>query len=155
MLNSRDTPNDQLQPDPDSYIGQYIPGGFVERPKRFRREFDYVPSKRAINPKQLDYLRKIIRAVQDRGSRIVLVSQPLPDSTREKIVDYSAVNEQIKALAAGFDVPFYDFNQIFSMGDEQLYYDPHHFNQDGVELFNARLIEYLADKGHISLQSAG
>jgi hypothetical protein len=41
------------------------------------------------------------------------------------------------------------------MGDEQLYYDPHHFNQDGVELFNARLIEYLAAEGHISPQFAG
>ena len=41
---------------------------------------------------------------------------------------------------------YYNFNNIMEVDDSLHFYDAHHLNQDGVELFNEKLIELVLNK---------
>ena len=38
---------------------------------------------------------------------------------------------------------YYNFNEIITLNDTLYFYDSHHLNQDGVNIFNKKLIELL------------
>jgi hypothetical protein len=41
---------------------------------------------------------------------------------------------------------YYNFNEMMSLNDSLHFYDAHHHNQNGVELFNEKLIEVIEDR---------
>ena len=41
---------------------------------------------------------------------------------------------------------YYNFNKIVTLNDSLHFYDSHHLNQNGVEIFNKRLIKILNEK---------
>ena len=38
---------------------------------------------------------------------------------------------------------YYNFNEMISLDDSLHFYDSHHLNQNGVNIFNAKLIDVL------------
>jgi hypothetical protein len=68
-----------------------------------------------------------------------LVFAPVTTSEYEALGDMTLFNNQMRDLG-----DYYNFNEIMTLNDSLHFYDAHHLNQHGVELFNQRLIELLS-----------
>ena len=115
---------------------RYIKGGFVERIARESR-FEFGSAQRIdINHKQLDYLRKSIEYLQDRKVQVLLVSQPVPQEMGNTVTNYDEVSKLLQNVAKICDISYIDYNEKMDLNTEEYYYDRHHLNQEGVQLFN-------------------
>lgn len=117
---------------------KYLPGGFVEKEMEY---FHPVPIKQkviSINPKQLEIFSQIVSMLKIKHIDLVLVYAPIPSSSYKS---YSN-NSYYDSLMNGYS-RYYNFNEIISLNDTLHFYDYHHLNQLGVEIFNTKLIEIL------------
>ena len=123
----------------------YIAGGYVETSEGYVGNWNVQPEAVNVRERQLEYLRRIIRMVRKRGSEIVLVAQPLPQETRESILNLREVRERISKIAIEESVDVLDFNTDTFLVEADFYFDYHHLNQQGVKIFNQRLIAELRE----------
>lgn len=126
-------------PDHDSYVGS----GYVETRADYKGNWNMNSHRIAINSRQFEYLKRILRLASDHGSCVVLVTQPLPGITRDAILNRAEVSQRISDVARDVDVEFLDFNDETFLDEEEYYFDYHHLNQRGVEIFNERLLQEL------------
>lgn len=130
-------------------IDTYVPGGFVERQQGYRSRDAPIAdarSQRPPNDLQLDYLERIIELARGAGSRVGLVLQPVTKARQRSLPGLAASLARIEAFAAEQAVPFLDLNSWMELRDEQHFYDYHHLNQQGVALFNDRLLDELEQR---------
>ena len=126
--------------------GTYIPGGYVEHDEDGRGDFRQRTFTGKENGKQMAHLEKIVRLCREHGATLMIVSQPLPDSTLEHVSYYDEFMARMRVLCDGWDVGFHDFNAIFPMPDQEYYYDAGHLNQRGADLYNAFFLDYLREQ---------
>jgi hypothetical protein len=131
---------------PGIHRDRYVTGGYVERVL-----FDTAPGEQEsdpiqVNPRQLEYVRRIIRMVESRGIRMALVVQPVPRRMAESAVNLDEYRQVMEAVSYEFDVPFIDFTSNLELDDGE-FYDDHHLKQAGVNLFNTTLLEELRTRG--------
>jgi hypothetical protein len=116
----------------------YIPGGFVEK-----RLEHFQPEKQplhtwSINDYQWQAFQECLEMLRERDIRYTLVYAPVTDS-----LYYSyARRAEFDSLMASCG-PYVNFNTRIALNDSLHFYDKHHLNQDGVQLFNRALIELL------------
>ncbi len=119
----------------------YVSGGFVEKeigyfhPKKFR--------KRKINLRdyQLEAFSDIVETVKGQGIELMLVYAPITKVNYESFVNTDDFDEIMKSYSG-----YYNFNEMISLDDSSHFYNAHHLNQLGVELFNEKLIGLLKEK---------
>ncbi len=121
----------------------YIPGGFVEKKIKY---YDYVKYKKTsewkFNQKQFDALDNIIFLLKQHNTPFIFVQVP---STQAKYKWYSNNNDfdhKIKKLG-----DYYNFNEIIRLDNKLHFFDSRHLNQDGVKIFDTKLLEILLKKG--------
>ncbi len=132
----------------------YVEGGYVER-NQTGNDGDRYRGSLSVNPQQMRYLKKAIELVTSRNSRILLVTQPLPLSTRNGTANYAAVNEQVRQLAGKCGVPYIDFNDRLVLDDRLHFFDWHHLNAEGVRLFNRQVLELVELRHSLAANSTG
>ena len=124
----------------EQHIGKdtYISGGYVQRDDI---QFEYKsPLEKNINPEQMAAFKELVSWVKSKDIELILVQAPVTTS------EYNSY-----AYNAGFDKlmqeysSYYNFNSLIILDDSLHFYDPHHLNQLGVEIFNAELIDLLID----------
>lgn len=126
--------------DVKSTIGndQYISGGFVENTKG---SFQPKTSKKTIlkfNQNQLDLFAENLKTIEKQGAEIILVQAPVTTDHIKSFTNYSQVDSLINNYPN-----YYNFNQILQLTDSLHFFDAHHLNQKGVEIFNNKLIEVI------------
>ncbi len=126
----------------------YIPGGYVETHKVYTKTPNPKPQRVELQEFQLDYLRRIIDYVHERGSRIVLVSQPEPLEILRAVVNYDEIVATFAALAGEKGVRYFDFNFKLPVQTNVHFSDADHLNPAGVRLYNTALIDTL-QKHHL------
>ncbi len=124
----------------------YIEGGYLETQAGYQGSWRLEPHHIDVNTKQFEYLGRVIRLAKESGSRIVLVAQPLPRETREKILNRSEVSRMVAEVAKAHDVDYIDFNERSILEENVYYIDYHHLGQNGVNVFNAILISELRQR---------
>ena len=121
------------------FNGTYISGGYVENFKVFKpNKKDTLKSKPCnILPQQLAAFEQAVNKIKARHIPFVLVQSPIPLST------YNARqnNAALDSLFAQYGT-YYNFNKILTLPDS-LFYDAIHLNQNGVNIFNKKLIEII------------
>jgi len=150
LLNFTDENIATRQPKQTSSNGLYVSGGFVRRELSSGGTMAFDEPQIPLNPKQMEYLDRLIGMVLSQGRKIVLVGQPLPRKTLATISDYQDIQAEVEIIATAHGIPFYDFNGLVDAGDlhnTELYYDYHHLNPDGVTAFNERFLEVLKSNG--------
>lgn len=119
----------------------YIDGGYVERPIGLlhpRQRDTFATQEIVVESNQLRALSEIIEMVESQGARIVLVMSPIKSDYYKSYLGMAAYQTLLSGLAE-----YYDFNTIIHLDDKSHYYDHHHLNQSGVEMFNEKLIKTL------------
>ena len=115
----------------------YVAGGFVE--KNVVSAFSPTPfeqKKILCNDYQMDAFAEIVATLKQRGIELVLVFAPI---TKSYYGSYSGV-EGFDSLMSSY-ATYYNFNEIMCLEDTLNFYDYHHMNQSGVELFNQIFID--------------
>ena len=124
----------------DKTIGKdtYISGGYVQRDEnefRFRK-----PKDKSIKTEQMTAFKKIVRLINSKGIRLVLVQTPL---TQKEYNSYSE-NKSFDEIMSVHST-YINFNELITLNDSVHFYDPNHLNQNGVNVFNKKLIELLVN----------
>lgn len=118
----------------------YIPGGFVQKDlKRFK--YTKHPNQEiAFNARMMRILSCEIGKIQESGKRIILVRTPVTSAFYNSYTNNAEFTRRMSDLA-----PYIDFNDRVQLDDSLHYYDEHHLNQEGVEIFNEAFLEMLEE----------
>jgi hypothetical protein len=131
FLNKKETNRD--------FNGTYIAGGYVQNLKIFKPyKSDTLKSiSIKILPQQIAAFEQSINKIKVRHIPFVLVQSPIPLSTYKARRN----NVEIDSLFATYG-PYYNFNTMLTLPDS-CFYDAVHLNQNGVNIFNKKLIEMI------------
>lgn len=118
----------------------YISGGFVEREMNYFMHQNLKPSSEILTFEeyQLQAFQNILDMLKERNIPYVLVQAPITTSLYQS---YSN-NEFFDSLLLSYG-PYRNFNLQMQLDDSLYFYDSHHLNQNGVEIFNQKLINWL------------
>lgn len=116
----------------------YISGGFVEKEMAF-----YTPQKRSaygFNPRayQLKAFESLLAFFDKKDIDVLLVFAPITSGLYESF----EAKEEFDSLMHSYG-NYINFNKHIQLNDSLHFYDPHHLNQNGVELFNKKLLEFI------------
>ena len=116
---------------------KYIEGGYVEKANR---RF-YNTSKKSLKrwnfeKEQIKHFEEIISTL--RGRDLLLVQAPI---TKALFESYSN-NIEIDSFFMNYG-NYLNYNRELTLTDSLHFYDSHHLNQDGVEIFNSKLLSKL------------
>ena len=118
----------------------YISGGYVQREMEFfKSSVKYsTKSELQIGKKQLAAFENIISMINGKNIRLILLFPPISPSLYESYTYIDSFDEKMKTFGE-----YYNFNEIVNLDDSLHFYDSDHLNQDGVDVFNAGLLEYV------------
>ncbi len=119
---------------------KYISGGFVEKEISYFDSESYQRNKEEIilNNSQLESFSDVISMIKEKNINLILVYAPIPRVNYNYYTNNEYFDEVMKSHGK-----YYNFNELLVLNDSLHFYDDHHLNQIGVELFNLELIEIL------------
>lgn len=119
----------------------YVNGGYVEAELRHYEIGIFSPQRIEINENQFESFESVLDLIAKEESKVILVYAPITDA---RYLSFENVNE-FDQLMKSFG-PYYNFNSLVELDDSLHFYDSHHLNQLGVEIFNRELIRILESK---------
>ena len=114
----------------------YIPGGFVERKMEYFKHLNYSATKWIYIQKQFVSFEKICTLLKNENIPFILIYAPVTPSLYKSYTNQKEFDEKMSGYGN-----YYNFNEIIHLDDSLYFYDSHHLNQQGVEIFNKKLIE--------------
>ena len=129
----------------------YQSKGFVESQGGFQqggmgRVTPYKWDQKNLDPKAFDYLEEMIALCRKEGSRVILVSTPLPMATLLTLGNYQEAHRYFEDLANAQGLLYYDFNLVkaeyYDRPDTD-YFDTNHLNGQGAASFSQALCQVL------------
>lgn len=124
----------------EKHIGKdiYISGGYVQRDDV---QFKYKrPIEKNINPEQMAAFKELVSWVKSKDIDLILVQAPVTTTEYNSYADNAGFDKLMQDYSS-----YYNFNTLITLEDSLHFYDPHHLNQLGVEIFNNELIDLLID----------
>ena len=122
----------------------YITGGFVEkRIAFFKNKRTYSKKKWKLVKYQKEAFERILEKCKELQIRAILVQAPITKKFYDSYSNNSEIDAYYKSLAE-----YYNFNQILNLPSTRYFYDYHHLNQDGIEIFNKSLLEILQGQNY-------
>ncbi|HRG59203.1 MAG TPA: hypothetical protein PK323_09620 [Bacteroidia bacterium] len=116
----------------------YINGGFLQKDLSYFKHIKYPNNTWNLNGKQWSYFEKILELIKKKNINLILVQTPITPNLYHSFNNNQAFDLKMKSYGT-----YYNFNDIVSLDDSLHFYDPHHLNQNGVIIFNEKLIEKL------------
>lgn len=117
---------------------KYIEGGYVERKLQYFKYLEYDRQKWELNNQQFKAFEQVLNLFDERNIPFVLVQAPITTQRYQSYVNNTEFDSTIKKYGK-----YFNFNKILDLDDRLHFYDSHHLNQDGVEIFNKKLIEII------------
>ncbi|HET8962701.1 MAG TPA: hypothetical protein VFM99_02300, partial [Chitinophagales bacterium] len=117
---------------------EYIRGGFVQRKISYYSPTTELKSTTEFNEKQLSSFKTIVNMIKERNIPLIFVFVPIPTSTFNQYSNNADFDSIIESYST-----YYNFNEIIQLDDSLDFYDFQHLNQNGVEIFNKKLLEIL------------
>ena len=120
---------------------KYISGGYVEKEIGFYKPSKFVSKNISIRDYQLESFLEIVQMIKNRNIELIFVYAPIPKLNYNSYKNNSYFDSIMKSHSE-----YYNFNEIINLNDTQHFYDSHHLNQNGVKIFNEKLIEILKQR---------
>ena len=117
---------------------KYVSGGYVEKEISFFKPTLFKRKKIVLNPNQLKYFSENVEMIKSKNIKLILVYAPI---SKVEYKSYTNIN-YFDNLMDGYS-NYFNFNEIICLNDSLHFYDSTHLNQNGVEIFNKRLIKLL------------
>jgi hypothetical protein len=119
----------------------YISGGFVEKEIQFFAPEHNNNRELYINESQLIAFKKALKLIAEQKIELILVYAPITSSLYNSYTN----NEYFDRIMMKSS-EYYNFNEILHLDDSLHFYNSQHLNQNGVEIFNSKLIEIINEK---------
>lgn len=119
----------------------YIDGGFVEKDLEFFEYIKYEKDTWEFNDEQFNSFKNILKLIEGRNIELILIQAPTTPSRYRSYTNNIEFDNRIKMYG-----DYFNFNEIVALDDSLHFYDPLHLNQNGVIVFNTKLIEVLFDE---------
>ena len=117
---------------------KYISGGYVEKEIGFYQPTEFEKREISLRDYQLESFSEIVQMVKNKNIELILVYAPIPSAN---YINYSN-NHYFDSIMRRYS-EYYNFNEILTLNDSLCFYDSDHLNQNGVNIFNKKLIELL------------
>lgn len=119
---------------------KYIYGGYVEKEIGYFQptQFEANEITIALLDYQLKSFTEIVHLLKSKNILLILVYAPIAKVNYSRYTNNQYFNDLMREYSI-----YYNFNEIMSLNDSLHFYDSHHLNQEGVKLFNKKLIEIL------------
>lgn len=117
---------------------KYISGGYVEKEIGFYQPTEFEKKEISLIDYQLESFSEIVQMVKNKNIELILVYAPI---TSANYISYSN-NHYFDSIMRRYS-EYYNFNEILTLNDSLYFYDSNHLNQNGVNIFNKKLIELL------------
>ncbi|ARV05985.1 hypothetical protein BTO04_04390 [Polaribacter sp. SA4-10] len=117
---------------------KYISGGYVEKEIGFYQPTEFEKKEISLRDYQLESFSEIVQMVKNKNIELILVYAPIPSAN---YISYSN-NHYFDSIMRRYS-EYYNFNEILTLNDSLYFYDSSHLNQNGVNIFNKKLIELL------------
>lgn len=118
----------------------YIQGGYVERRLDYYHPVQLPVKTIELNQELVNSLIDCLQLLSEKQIPVWLVYTPIAPSNFRRYIGNHLFDKQMGRLG------MYDnFNNILSLNDSLYFYDADHLNQNGVELFNKRMIEVMKE----------
>ncbi|MFT3904611.1 MAG: hypothetical protein QM727_15675 [Niabella sp.] len=117
----------------------YISGGFVESEIRYYKFATPSTQEWNLKEKQLKVFNECIELLKKRNIKTILVYAPITAGLYNSYKN----NDFVDSIFSSYQLEYLNFNKLIKLNDSLHFYDAHHLNQNGVELFNKKLIEIL------------
>jgi hypothetical protein len=122
-------------------VGQtYIEGGYVETKSLYFEPVKFPERRWRLRDDQVEYFEKALLLIKQRNIPVIFIQTPITRSLYEAISNHGEFDDRMREYGA-----YYNFNELMELDDELHFWDDDHLNQDGVILFNARLLEILLE----------
>lgn len=118
----------------------YVYGGFVEKELAFYRPTKFIKKEISLRDYQLESFSEIVEILHDRNIFLVLVYAPITKGNYSSYINTNYFDSVMKTYSH-----YLNFNHLISLNDSLHFYDSDHLNQNGVGVFNKKLIELLKD----------
>ena len=92
----------------------------------------------SLNHYQLEYFSEIAQLLRSKNIELILVYAPIPKVNYDSYINTNYFDNLMEGYSK-----YYNFNEIVSLNDSLHFYDSDHLNQNGVIIFNKKLIEIL------------
>jgi hypothetical protein len=117
----------------------YIPGGFVQSSiHRFRNQA-HVNQEWDFKPIQFQAFKRSMNLIENSGAKCLLVYSPITSRRYNSYTNQSIFDSIMNASGT-----YIDFNPLVELDDSLHFSDSHHLNQNGVEIYNRKLVEVLS-----------
>ncbi len=131
--------NKDFKENPVKWKDLYIKGGYVQKEVSYFKPPKKWDSKEiTINKMQLKYFNEIIKDIKKRNIDLLLVYAPIPSENYNRYKN----NKYFDSLMSTY-AKYYNFNKIVKLNDTLHFFDSHHLNQNGVKIFNEKLLQIL------------
>ncbi|MFN3404011.1 MAG: hypothetical protein ACK40G_07940 [Cytophagaceae bacterium] len=117
---------------------EYIPNGYLQR-KTINNDLISITKNRIIlfNDEQKRAFEDLLQLCQSTNCKIYLVQAPVTKGEYFRVNNNNEIDQYFKS----FNCDYLNFNLDSINYTNELFYDSHHLNQKGVELFNKRFLE--------------
>ena len=123
----------------------YIKGGFVEKEILFfENKESYASKKWEVIKYQKKAFERILEKLKKLKINVILVQAPITKEHYDSYSNNSEIDSYFKSLA-----DYYNFNDILELPSTRYFFDSHHLNQDGVEIFNKSLVNIFKNNKYL------
>ena len=135
---------------PPTFIdSSYVAGGFTQKNDtlRYSLPFEEYESYYAPSPDQIEYFEKTLQYFKEKNIPVILTSLPFPKEKSKK--EHYKYAQIFDSAAKKFGIKYLDYSFNTDFDSELHFFDSHHLNQSGVNLFNEILLKDLHKMNYI------
>lgn len=124
---------------------RYIEGGYVEKSLQLNNDRnEYKPTNWNTRPYQVNAFEEILTTLEEKGIEVILIQAPITTKRYSSYQNNSERDSYYQNLGV-----YFNFNDLLELSDRDHFYDSHHLNQNGVEIFNQEVIKTLSTNGYL------
>jgi len=117
---------------------KYVPGGYVEKKLTHYKYMKYSKKQWEFKKSQFDGFERCLSVIQNKNIRLIFVYAPITSALYRSYVNNDIFDTKMQMYGE-----YYNFNEIIELDDSFHFYDSHHLNQRGVNIFNKKLIDVV------------
>lgn len=126
----------------------YFTGGYVEKEISYYQPVKL--PKKEIKPKksQLISFDQTVNIIKENNIELILVYAPITKDLYSSYTDNKYFDSLMKTYGN-----YYNFNELMNLEDSLYFYDSHHLNQKGVQLFNKKLLKVIENNSKLKSEN--
>lgn len=136
--------NNSFQEHPIKEKDTYISGGYVMSELKHYEHRQHESRSWEFRNNQFKALERIIKLANEQQVELIFIQAPITKSLYTAYTNNAAFDDKMKNYGT-----YYNFNYLMNLDDSLHFYDAHHLNQNGVELFNSKVMEVLKNDGRL------